>query len=348
MKKWMKYVKPYLLFFILGPLCMVIEVAGEAIMPKLLASIINGAEQGTLSVGSSLGTMGLMILCSVLMMLGGVGGAYFGAKASVNFASDVRRDTFAKIQTFSFSNIDKFSTGSLVTRLTNDITQLQNFVNMLLRMALRAPGMMIGGLIMAIIIKPSLSVIFAVTIPVLLLSILGIIAVGFARFKRMQTKVDSLNSTVGENITNIRVVKSFVREAREIEKFDESNRSLKEAGMGAMKLMIFIMPLMNLVMYVAVIAVVWFGGAIVLNGEMPLGDLSAFITYVTQILSSLMMVAMLFMNSSRALASGKRVMEVLEEQSDICEKADADNTLCVRSGEIRFDNVISLPVRLLS
>ena len=339
MKKWMKYIKPYLPFFIFGPLCMVIEVAGEAIMPKLLASIINGAEAGTLSVGSSIGTMMLMILCAVLMMLGGVGGAYFGAKASVNFASDVRRDTFAKIQTFSFSNIDKFSTGSLVTRLTNDITQLQNFVNMLLRMALRAPGMMIGGLIMAIIIKPSLSVIFAVAIPVLLLSILGIISVGFSRFAKMQTKVDSLNSTVGENITNVRVVKSFVREEREIEKFNASNGSLKEAGMSAMKLMIFIMPLMNLVMYAAVIAVVWFGGAFVLAGEMPLGDLSAFITYVTQILSSLMMVAMLFMNSSRALASGKRVMEVLEEESDIREKENADELLHIQEGDIRFDGV---------
>ena len=339
MKKWMKYIKPYLPFFILGPLCMIIEVAGEAIMPKLLAGIINGAENGTLTVASSLGTMALMILCAVLMMLGGVGGAYFGAKASVNFASDVRRDTFAKIQTFSFSNIDKFSTGSLVTRLTNDITQLQNFVNMLLRMALRSPGMMIGGLVMAIIIKPSLSVIFAVAIPVLLFTILGIISVGFARFAKMQTKVDALNSTVGENITNIRVVKSFVREEREIDKFNNANGSLKEAGMSAMKLMIFIMPLMNLVMYATVIAVVWFGGGIVLKGEMPLGDLSAFITYVTQILSSLMMVAMLFMNSSRALASGKRVMEVLEEKSDIAQREDADDTLTVKEGDILFDDV---------
>lgn len=339
MKKWAKYVKPYLPFFILGPLCMVIEVAGEAIMPKLLAGIINSAENGSLSIPSSLGTMALMILCAVMMMLGGVGGAYFGAKASVNFASDVRRDTFARIQTFSFSNIDKFSTGSLVTRLTNDITQLQNFVNMLLRMALRAPGMMIGGLIMAIIIKPSLSVIFAVAIPVLLLSILGIISVGFSRFAKMQTKVDALNSTVGENITNVRVVKSFVREEREIEKFNTSNQSLKDAGMSAMKLMIFIMPLMNLVMYATVIAVVWFGGGIVLKGDMPLGDLSAFITYVTQILSSLMMVAMLFMNSSRALASGKRVMEVLEEQSDITEGEGIDTQLHIQSGDIRFEGV---------
>ncbi len=339
MKKWKKYIVPYLPYFILGPLCMIVEVAGEALMPKLLASIINRAESNTLTVTSSVWTMILMILCALLMMLGGVGGAYFGAKASVNFASDVRRDTFKKIQTFSFSNIDKFSTGSLITRLTNDITQLQNFVNMLLRMALRAPGMMIGGLVMAIILQPRLSVIFAVAIPVLLLTISGIVSVGFSRFAKMQTKVDELNSNVGENITNVRVVKSFVRETFEIKKFNQNNENLKNAGMSAMKLMIFIMPVMNLVMYASVIAVIWFGGNIVLDGGMPLGDLSAFITYVTQILSSLMMVAMLFMNSSRAMASGRRVMEVLSEQPDIADGECAIEDARVTRGEIEFRNV---------
>ena len=339
MKKWKKYIVPYLPFFILGPLCMIVEVAGEAIMPKLLASIINLAETNQLTVPSSLGIMALMIACAVLMMLGGVGGAYFGAKASVNFASDVRRDMFRKIQTFSFSNIDKFSTGSLVTRLTNDITQLQNFVNMLLRMALRAPGMMIGGLVMAILLQPRLSVVFAVAIPVLLLTITGIVSVGFSRFAKMQTKVDELNSNVGENITNVRVVKSFVREKFETEKFNQNNENLKNAGMSAMKLMIFIMPVMNLVMYATIICVIWFGGNIVLDGGMPLGDLSAFITYVTQILSSLMMVAMLFMNSSRAMASGRRVMEVLEEEADIADGENVREELRVSCGEIEFRGV---------
>ena len=339
MKRYGKYIKPYLPYFILGPLCMIVEVAGEAIMPKLLANIINQAEANQLTVPSSIGTMALMILCAVLMMLGGVGGAYFGAKASVNFASDVRRDTFRKIQTFSFSNIDKFSTGSLVTRLTNDITQLQNFVNMLLRMALRAPGMMIGGLVMAILLQPKLSIVFAVAIPVLLLTIAGIVSVGFSKFAKMQTKVDELNSNVGENITNIRVVKSFVREKFETEKFNQSNANLKTVGISAMKLMIFIMPVMNLVMYSAIIAVIWFGGNIVLDGGMPLGDLSAFITYVTQILSSLMMVAMLFMSSSRAMASGRRVMEVLEEDVDIADGESIREDLRVTRGEIEFCGV---------
>lgn len=339
MKRWLGYAKPYWPFFVLGPLCMIVEVAGEAIMPKLLASVINGAQQGTLSIGSSLGTMGLMILCAVVMMLGGIGGAYFGAKASVNFASDVRRDTYRKIQKFSFSNIDKFHTGSLVTRLTNDVTQLQNFVNMLLRMALRSPGMMIGGLIMAITLQPSLSVVFAVTIPILLLAIVGLISVGFSRFATMQKKIDTLNSTVQENITNVRVVKSFVREEEEIAKFKSANRNLKEAGLHAVSVMIFMMPMMNLVMNVAVIAVLWFGSDIVLSGGMLVGDLSAFITYVTQILSSLMMVSMLFMNSSRAMASAKRIGEVLDEAIDITDEGAKYPDFTVKEGRITFRDV---------
>lgn len=339
MKRWYKYIKPYLPFFILGPICMIIEVLGEVIMPKLLSFVINSANAGTLTVGGSLGVCALMVLTAVLMMLGGVGGAYFGAKASVNFATDLRQDAYNKIQKYSFANIDKFSSGSLVTRLTNDVTQLQNFVNMLLRMALRAPGMMIGGLIMAILLKPSLSVVFAVVIPLLVLTMAFIISKGYPRFNRMQKKIDNLNSTVQENITNVRVVKSFVREDKEIDKFDRANSELKDAGMSAMRVMIFIMPVMNLFMYAATIAVIWFGHGIVLDGGMQIGDLSAFITYVSQILSSLMMVAMLFMISSRAMASGKRICEVLDEKLDL-DDADAKYPdLRVKEGKIEFRDV---------
>ena len=219
MRKWMKYVKPYALYFILGPLCMIVEVIGEVLMPLYLADVINGAVYGTLTTEGSLIAMAKMIGTAVIMMIGGVGGSYFGAKASVNFAADLRADLFRKVQTYSFANIDKFSTGSLVTRLTNDVTQLQNFVNMMLRMMLRSPGMLIGGVIMAIRLSPSLSIVMAVTIPLLLLAITFIIARGMPRFSKMQTKIDTLNSTVQENITNVRVVKSFVREDFETEKF---------------------------------------------------------------------------------------------------------------------------------
>ena len=339
MKRWLKYVKPYTAFFILGPLCMIIEVVGEAFMPKLMANVINGYNDGTLTVGSSITTALLMAGLAVIMMAGGVGGAYFGAKAAVNFAADLRQDVYAKIQKFSFKNIDRFSTGSLVTRLTNDVTQLQNFVNMLLRMALRSPGMMIGGLIMAILMKPKLSVVFAVAIPVMLIAIGFIIGMGFPRFKRLQTKIDRLNSTVQESVTNIRVVKSFVREKTETEKFMDANSDLKKAGLSAVGVVIFMQPVTTLFMNLTIIAVIFFGGRIVLDGGMPIGDLSAFITYVTQILSSIMMVTMLLMVSSRALASAARIREVLDEEIDLSDEDAAFPDLDVTKGEVEFKNL---------
>lgn len=341
---WFKYVKPYLPYFIIGPLCMIVEVIGEVLMPKFLAIIINAGEEGTLSVATSLGTTGLMVLTAVMMMVGGVGGAYFGAKASVNFAADLRRDVFSKVQKYSFSNIDKFSTGSLITRLTNDVTQLQNFVNMLLRMCLRSPGMLIGALIMAAVMRPDLSVVFLVAIPALLLSIVAIIGIGFRRFAKMQTKIDSLNSTVQENLTNVRVVKSFVREDFEEKKFRKANRELKDSGMSAVKVMIFMSPVMTVIMNITTLAVLWFGANIVLSeadmiGGMRVGDLSAFLTYVSQILFSLMMVTMMLMHSSRALASAKRIREVLDETIDLTDENAAFADRNVAKGEIEFKNV---------
>lgn len=339
MKRWMKYIRPYLPYFIIGPLCMIVEVIGEVVMPKLLSVVINRANAGVLTVSNSLWIMVAMVVTALLMMAGGVGGAYFGAKASVNFAADLRSDAYAKVQKYSFANIDKFSAGSLVTRLTNDVTQLQNFVNMLLRMALRAPGMMIAALIMAIAIRPSLSMVFLVSMPVMLAVVGIIISKGFPRFSRMQEKIDGLNSTVQENITNVRVVKSFVREDHENEKFHRANRNLKDAGMSAMKIMIFMQPVTTLFMNLTVLAVILFGGKIVLNGDMPVGDLSAMITYVTQILMSLMMVTMLLMISSRALASARRITEVLDEKVDLDDIAAAQPDRLVTDGTVEFRDV---------
>ena len=341
MKRWFKYVKPYLSSFILGPLGMIVEVVGEMFMPLILAKIINDA---SLTVGKSIGYAGILVGIAILMMAGGVAGAYFGSKASVNFAADLRKDVYAKVQTYSFANIDKFSTGSLVTRMTNDVTQVQNFVNMLLRMALRSPGMLIGGIIMSIYLKPSLSLVLAVTIPLMAIVIFMLIRISFPRFGIMQNKIDKLNSTVRENVTNVRVVKSFVREEHEIEKFERDNSALRESGMRAVRVMIFMGPVMNLFMYATVIAVIWFGHGIVLQehalvGGMQIGDLSAFITYTTQILMSLMMVTMLLMTSSRALASGRRICEVLDEKVDIDDKDGVDSGVKVKSGDIEFKNV---------
>ncbi len=339
MKRWLKYITPYMAFFVIGPLCMIVEVIGEVVMPKLLSVVINNANDGTLTVASALGTMGLMILAAFLMMAGGVGGAYFGSKASVNFAADLRADVYARVQRFSFANIDKFSTGSLVTRLTNDVTQLQNFVNMLLRMALRAPGMMISALIMAIAMNPPLSVVLAVCVPLMLLFIGTIIKVSFSRFTTKQQKLDALNSTVQENITNVRVIKSFVRQDYETSKFEAANRDLKDTSMAAMRVMIFMSPVMTLFMNLAVLAVILLGGRFVLAGNMPVGDLSAFITYVTQILSSLMAVTMLLMITSRAMASAGRIRDVLEEPIDLNDDTATYPDLTITHGCVEFKNV---------
>lgn len=336
---WFKYIKPYLFYFIITPLCMLMEVAGEVIMPRLLGMVIDSQKNGTLTVSESLLVMLAIILCALAMMAGGIGGSYFGAKASVNFAADLRQDIFEKVQTYSFANIDKFSTGSLVTRMTNDVTQMQNFVNMLLRMAFRAPGMLIAALFMAISLQPSLTVTFAVAIPLLLIAVGAIILTGFSRFEVVQKKLDRLNSIVQENVTNVRVVKSFVREDHEVKKFAGANKDLKKAGMSAMNIMIFLSPVTTLIMNVTVLFIIYFGSQLVYDTQMEVGALSTFVTYTTQILFSLMMVSMLFMMSSRALASAKRIKEVLEEQPDISDENAKFPQLEIQKGDIEFKNV---------
>ena len=226
-----------------------------------------------------------------------------------------------------------------MTRVTNDVTQLQNFVAMVMRMALRAPGMMIGGLIMAIRLRPSLATVFLVSVPVLLLFVGVNILTAFPRFRQRQDKLDALNSTVQENITNVRVVKSFVREQDENEKFHKSNGDLKTAALRAMRIVIQMQPVTTLIMYATVIAVAWFGHGLVLNGEMAVGDLSAFVNYVIQILSSLVMVTFLLMFSSRAMASAKRIREVLEEEPDLNDDNAAHKDLTVKEGRVEFRHV---------
>ncbi len=345
MKRWFKYIKPYWVYFVLGPLCMIVEVIGEVFIPKLYSQIINNGVNNQ-NVGYIVGMAALMVGVSILMLLGGVGGAYFGAKASVNFGADLRQDLYNKVQKYSFANIDKFQTGSLVTRLTNDVTQIQNMVNMLLRMCLRAPGMMIGAIIMAVIMNARLALILAVIMPLMIIVLFFLIKYAFPRFGIMQTKLDALNTNVQESITNIRVVKSFVREDHQRKTFAKANKDLKDTGISAMNVMIIMMPLMMLFMNLASLAVVWFGGQEVMDtvinatGGMDVGDLSAFLTYITQILSSLMMLSMLFVFSSRALASSKRVREVLDEVPDIDDANAADAGRKVTNGDIEFRNVV--------
>lgn len=338
MKRYWKYVKPYLPAFIIGPILMIVEVIGEVVLPKLMANIINvGVTDG--SVGYITGTGVLMIIVALLMMAGGVGGAYFGAKAAVSFSSDLRKDAFDKVQTFSFANLDKFSTGSLVTRLTNDITQVQNLINMALRMMLRAPGMLIGALIMAFVMNAELAVIVLIVIPILVASITVLIRVAFPKFKIMQKKLDALNSNIQEMLTNVRVIKSFVRGDYEEKKFAASNEDLKQTSLGAFKTIIMVMPLMMLMMNATTLAVVWFGGKQIIVGNMQVGDLTAFTTYIVQILMSLMMLAMVILQSSRALASLSRIREILDTEVDLNDDHCKEPDKIVSSGRVEFRDV---------
>ena len=344
MKQYKKYVIPYKSAFILGPIFMIVEVLGEIILPKLMSMIINygcGQDVTVAAKGPAyiIGIGAAMIGTALLMMMGGVLGAYFAVKASVNFAGDLRRDVFAKVQKFSFANIEKFSTGSLVTRLTNDITNIQNVLSMGLRMLLRAPGMLIGGLIMAFLMNAKLALVFCVVIPVLIIALAFVMKTAFPRFDVMQTKIDGLNSRIQENITNQRVVKSFVRDDFEKETFDQANNELKDKTLRAMKVVILTMPIMTLAMNLTVMAVVWFGGQQILIGDMPVGDLTAFTTYVTQILMSLMMVSMIMIQGSRAMASSHRILEVLDTDIDLNDDNASEKDRLVTSGEIEFKNV---------
>lgn len=338
MKRYWKYIKPYLSSFIIGPLLMIVEVIGEIVLPKCMSMIINvGTVEGNVPFIVKMGL--LMVGTAVLMALGGIGGAYFGAKASINFAADMRKDAFSKVQQYSFANIDKFSTGSLVTRLTNDITQVQNLVNMMLRMMLRAPGMLIGAVIMAFIMNRRLAVIILVVIPVLVVAIAIVIKTAFPRFQALQAKIDKLNSTIRESLTNVRVIKSFVRDDYEEAKFVEANRDLKDSGLRAFKVMITVSPLMALAMNLTTLAVVWYGGKQIIVGDMLVGDLTAFITYVTQILMSLIMLSFIILQSSRAIASAKRINEVLDCEVDINDENAKETDKKVTNGAIRFENV---------
>lgn len=338
MKRYWKYIKPYLPAFIIGPLMMIVEVIGEVVLPKLMANIINvGVANG--SVGYITGTGALMILVALLMMAGGVGGAYFGAKAAVSFAADLRKDAFDKVQTFSFANLDQFSTGSLVTRLTNDITQVQNLINMALRMMLRAPGMLIGALIMAFVMNAELAVIVLIVIPILVGAIAVLIKIAFPKFKIMQKKLDALNSNIQEMLTNVRVIKSFVRGDYEEKKFAVSNEDLKQTSLGAFKTIIIVMPLMMLMMNGTTLAVVWFGGRQIIVGNMQVGDLTAFTTYIVQILMSLMMLAMVILQSSRALASLSRIREILDTEVDLNDEHCKEPDKIVSSGRVEFRDV---------
>lgn len=338
MKGYGKYARPYLSAFIIGPCLMILEVLGEIMLPKLMSLIINhGVAERDFGYILRIGL--LMVGVAFFMALSGIGGAYFSAKASICFTSDLRRDLFARVQQFSFQNIDDFSTGSLVTRLTNDIQQVQMVMMMVLRLALRAPGMLVGALIMAFIMNYRLAMIILVVIPVLGCVIGAILTTAYPRFGVMQTKLDRLNSGIQEALVNVRVIKSFVREDFEKERFRQANEDLQENSLRALRIVILTMPVMMLAMNVTTLAVVWYGGNLIIGGRMQVGDLTAFTTYIVQILMSLMMLSMVFLQSSRAIASVKRINEVMGAEIRLTDHKAGQKEKRVTRGKVEFREV---------
>ena len=338
MKRYAAYIKPYLSAFLLAPLLMLTEVFGEILLPKFMSMIINNgvADRDT---GYIIRMGIIMVLTAIVMAAGGIGGAYFSAKASICFTSDLRDALFAKVQNFSFKNIDQYSTGSLVTRLTNDVQQVQNVTMMGLRLLFRAPGMLIGALIMAFLMNAKLALVILIVIPFLSIAIVTIMVKAFPRFTLMQKKIDKLNSGIQEALTNVRVIKSFVREDYEEEKFQTMNQDLKDSSLNAMKIVIATMPIMMFAMNVTTLAVVWYGGNIIIAGNMQVGDLTAFTTYIVQILMSLMMLSMVLLQSSRAIASVKRISEVLDTEIDLTDENASRKDLKVTEGKVEFKDV---------
>ncbi|MCI9101773.1 MAG: ABC transporter ATP-binding protein [Lachnospiraceae bacterium] len=338
MKRYKPYIRPYISAFILGPILMITEVLGEIMLPKMMSLIINNGVANR-DKAYIIGMGIAMVITAGVMALGGIGGAYFSAKASISFTSDLRQALFEKVQKFSFKNVDDFSTGSLVTRLTNDIQQIQNVVMMGLRMMFRAPGMLVGALLMAFLMNARLALVILVVIPLLTLAIATILKTAYPRFERMQKTIDQLNNGIQEALTNVRVIKSFVREEYEEEKFKKANQDLKDAGLRALNVVIATMPVMTLAMNVTTLAVVWYGGNMVIAGEMAVGDLTAFTTYIVQILMSLMMLSMVFLQSSRAMACVKRVNEILDVEIDLTDERSLHPDLFVKEGRIEFKDV---------
>lgn len=338
MRRLLGYVGKYKKYALATPLVMMGEVLMEILIPLVMAEMIDKGIRGDGGVSYTIWMGLLMIAMALISLCFGSLGSRFGAKASMGFAKNVRHALFEKVQSFSFSNVDKFSTASLVTRLTTDVNNVQNAFNMLIRMVFRAPIMMIGALIMAIKLNAQLAMVFLVAIPVLGLGLFLIMSNAHPRFKAMLEKYDSLNSGVQENLIAIRVVKAFVREQYESDKFDGNAEAVRNAQYRAEKLVQFTQPLMQLCMYGCIVAVLWFGGSMVIGGTFQIGALSSFINYISQILMSLMMVSMILMMTIISRASINRINEVLDETPDISD-AKADASLRVDDGSIEFRSV---------
>lgn len=332
-----------MVWMILAPLTMMVEVAMDLAQPSLMSTVVddgilattNGVVTGNLSV--ILWTSLKMVICALIGVAGGMGCTYFSSKASQNFGADLRSDLFKKVQTFSFAETDKFSTGSLVTRLTNDVTQLQNLVMMALRMFIRTPLLCFGGIFMALSINPKFGLILLVSMPIMLLLVGLIMKFATPFFGKMQTGVDNLNAVFQENLAGVRVVKAFTKEEHEKQRFNKANDHLTSIMLKAMRLMSVIGPVMMLFMNATVVTVIFIGGKEVEASSIEVGQVMSVVTYMTQALMSLMMMSMMFMMISRAQVSAKRVREVMDTETSI--PTNQEKTLTVENGTITFRNV---------
>ena len=336
-KKLTPYLSKYKLYTIITPLLIIAEVMLEVTIPFLMAKIVDdGIGKSNIPYVLKIGT--LMIIMSLFSLTFGALASKTAAKAAMGFGSEVRKGLFNKVQEFSFSNVDKFSTASLVTRLTTDVNNIQNAFMMVIRLLVRSPVMLVSAMIMAFSINRSLVSVFLVAVPFLATALALIIMMAFPRFTSMLKKYDKINASVQENLIAIRVVKAFVRSNHEKDKFRLANDDLMKASLKAEKVVIWNMPIMMLSMYGCIIAILWFGGNMVIGGTMLTGSLLSFISYVTQILMSLMMLSMVFINLILSKASLNRIFEVLDEKVNIT-NPENDNTLTANDGSIEFKNV---------
>jgi len=321
---------------ILSPITIIGEVAMEVTIPLVTAEIIdNGIKAENVPYVAKMGL--LMVCMALLSLVFGALAARFSAVAGMGFAKNLRSAMFKKVQDFSFANVDKFSTASLTTRLTTDVTNLQMAFMMLIRMAFRSPIMLVLATIMAVRTNAKLSLVFIAAIPVLAIALFFIAANAFPRFNVMLRKYDDMNAKIQENLVGIRVVKAFAREDYEKKRFTDNTEAVRKAQYFAEKLVILNMPIMQLCMYGSIVAILWFGGNMAADGSMDTGVLSSFIMYVTQILMSLMMLSMLFIMFIISRASMERVYEVLSEEPAI--KGAEDSDVSAEDGSISFRNV---------
>ena len=336
-KKLWPYTRGYRKWVALGVVCSAGEAVFELLLPLVMANIVDtGIPAGDVDYILRHGL--LMVAMALFSMALGVSAAFLSARAGQGFGANLRRAQYEHIQEYSFRNIEKFSTASLVTRLTNDCNTMQQTLMMGMRLLVRAPVMLISALVLALSISLKLSRVFLVAIPLLLILVVVIIARISPMFSTFQERTDGVNLVVQENLSAIRVVKSFVREDYESEKFEKRNRALRDIAERAFGFVVMNMPLMMLITYGTIIAVMWYGAPMVQSGELEVALLSAFFTYITQVLMSLLMVSMIMMMLTRSIACAKRIVEVLEERPDIDDSA-AQAELKVADGSVDFDHV---------